>query len=62
MSVYQTKKILDHRLRWDRRPTGLPMIVAITTIAGLLMVPAGRGLAQEAKAKELRRRSSGWAI
>jgi len=51
MSVYQTKKILDHRLRWDRRPTGLPMIVAITTIAGLLMVPAGRGLAQEAKAQ-----------
>jgi len=51
MSVYQNNKIHDHRLGWDRRPTGLPMIVAITTIAGLLMAPAGRGLAQEGKAQ-----------
>jgi hypothetical protein len=51
MSVYQNKKVLDHRLRWDWRPTGLPMILAITTIAGLLMVPGGRGLAQAGKAQ-----------
>jgi WD40 repeat protein/S1-C subfamily serine protease len=54
MSIYQNKKIFQHRLRWDRRPTGLPMIVAISTIAGLLMVPVGRGLAQEGKAQGAR--------
>jgi WD40 repeat protein/S1-C subfamily serine protease len=51
MHAYQNKKMLNHRLRWDRRPTGLAMILAIATIAGLLMAPPGRGLAQEGKAQ-----------
>src|SRR5262249_14322288 len=51
MSFNPTRKRLDHGSRSDRRPAGLTAVIAITTIAGVLMVPGRVGLAQEGKAQ-----------
>src|SRR5262249_17298466 len=49
MSLNQQRATLDNRWSRVQAPAGFPVIFAIATIAGLLIVPGGRGLAQEAK-------------
>jgi S1-C subfamily serine protease len=51
MSRTRNRLSLDHGLRASRRRAGLAAVITVATLAGLLMVPGGSGLAQDAKAQ-----------
>jgi WD40 repeat protein/S1-C subfamily serine protease len=51
MSCNRNRLSLDHGLTASRRRAGLAAVITVATLAGLLMVPGGRGLAQDAKAQ-----------